>query len=171
MRASLSVFVVFSLTFPVSLSQFNSFSEERDQAWLLHVSIYLFFLPPILLYSNSLVPPSSLVKVWGVSHVRAADDYFYHCLHRNQSSKKREWKHRHSDISTDTENVSLTFIHTFPLHRPVVHVVFSLSSQRWSSVIAALADMERHVRRLLEGSGASARLDGLAGPASWVSGI
>lgn len=34
--------------------------------------------------------------------------------------------HRHSDIFTDTQNVSLIFIHTFPLHRPVVHVVFSL---------------------------------------------
>lgn len=38
-------------------------------------------------------------------------------------------------------------------------------------MIAALADMEQRVRRPLEVSGASARLDGLAGPASWVSGI
>lgn len=37
-------------------------------------------------------------------------------------------------------------------------------------MIATLVAVEQHVRRLLEDTGASARLDGPAGRASWVSG-
>lgn len=38
-------------------------------------------------------------------------------------------------------------------------------------MIAVLAEMERRVRRFLEGTSASAHLGGPAGPASWVGEI
>lgn len=63
---SLSVCALFPHIPSDSLSIFNSFSEKRNQAWQLLFSMsiipHLSSFPPIILYLNPLLPPSSLGK-------------------------------------------------------------------------------------------------------------
>lgn len=77
-------------------------------------------------YSNALLPPSSLGKIW--------DDCIHHCLHRNQSSRKNKntnaskLPHTNTTLQiTHAQAASLMFSLTLPSHRPVSsHILFSV---------------------------------------------
>lgn len=97
-----------------------------------------------------------------------------------------EWKHRpskqpHTKATRFTSHVHMVASHlrtqyVFDIHKhiPIRHTSSTIiplySSQQWGNVIEAPVDAVRRAKRLLEGTGASARRDGVAGRASWVSG-
>lgn len=128
-------FLTFLYLFLIPLQRSGTRHGSPIFLFLFYPLSLLLFPHHAFLHLNPLVPPSSLGKVRGDSHVRAANDCIYHCLHRNQSSRKGNentgcqsiripmlqfrshvstWWHR-TDSATH-KNVS------FPLHTPVVHV-------------------------------------------------
>lgn len=110
-----------SFCFPLFVYLLDSFTDKWKQAPVLH----FFRHPPLILSifkpTHPFFPPLWW-KVWSVSHVLAADDCIYQCVHRNQSgTKKNENVHRRSMlilqfrshmVASHQPSVRLTFTHT-----------------------------------------------------------
>lgn len=106
--------------------------------------------------------------------------WLYSSLFAQKPEQQKEQKHERIKASSHqhypSDHTCTSCLLNVLTHAPVtqaskfIYIILCLSSQRWSSVIAAPVAMEQRVKKLLEVIDACVHLDGPAGRASWVSG-